>query len=242
MRPYFKPIFLTASLFLILLFIVAKSPARAGAAHFPTIEEVQQMIASALSPIQSSIQGLSNRVSNLETTVTPIPSEIAGLQATLTPIPGQIVALQNAPGKSLHVLDANNQDLGLYMSDNTANITTVFIPSLNRRATIVQNGLDRNALFYNSSDCTGTPYLYIANDDNHVIDIYSIGPGVYYEVKTGTSPITINSHSTYRYNQNTNLFECPAITQQISNAAYEAVQINLPFTEPIATPLQFRYQ
>src|SRR5216684_2761141 len=161
MKPYLKPILLTASLFLILLFIVAKSPARVGAAHFPTVEEVQQMITNALSPIQSSIQGISNRVSNLETTVTPIPSEIAGIQATLTPIPGQIAALQNTTGKSLRVLDANNQDLGIYMSDNTANITTVFIPSLNRRATIVQNGFDRNALLYNSSDCTGTPYYNI---------------------------------------------------------------------------------
>src|SRR5260221_12111196 len=168
-------------LFLLLSVLFVQFPRVAQAANLPQpfIADIQQMINTALAPFQSAQQALTTRVSNVEATVTPIPSKIAGIQATLTPIPGQIAALQNAPGKSLHVLDANNQDLGHYMSDNTANITTVFIPSLNRRATIVQNGLDRNALLYNSSDCTGTPYLYIANDDNHVIDIYSIGQGVY---------------------------------------------------------------
>jgi len=93
MRPYFKPVLLTASLFLILLFIVAKSPARAGAAHFPTFEEVQQMIATAISPLQTSVQSFTNRVSNLEATVTPIPGQIANIQAMLTPIPEQIAAV-----------------------------------------------------------------------------------------------------------------------------------------------------
>src|SRR6266566_2618580 len=90
MKPYFKPLLLTASLFLILLFIVAKSPIRAGAAHFPTIEEVQQMIATALSPVQSSLQALSNKVSNLETTVTPIPAQIANLQNRVSALETQI--------------------------------------------------------------------------------------------------------------------------------------------------------
>src|SRR5260370_7979559 len=90
MKPYFKPILLTASLLLFLLFIVAKSPARAGAAHFPTFEEVQQMIANALSPVQSSIQALSNRVSNLETTVTPIPAQVADLQKRVSALETQI--------------------------------------------------------------------------------------------------------------------------------------------------------
>ena len=90
MKPYFKLILLTVSLFLILLFIVAKSPVRAGAAHFPTIEEVQQMITNALSPFQTSVQSLTSRVSNLEATVTPMPGQIANIQASLTPIPGQI--------------------------------------------------------------------------------------------------------------------------------------------------------
>src|SRR5437899_2650977 len=90
MKPYFKPIFLTAFLFLILLFIVAKSPVRAGAAHFPTFEEVQQMIATALSPVQSSLQALSNRESNLETTVTPIPSQVGDLQKRVSALETQI--------------------------------------------------------------------------------------------------------------------------------------------------------
>ena len=48
------------------------------------------MIANALSPVQSSIQALSNRVSNLETTVTPIPAQVADLQKRVSALETQI--------------------------------------------------------------------------------------------------------------------------------------------------------
>ncbi len=48
------------------------------------------MIATALSPVQSSLQALSNKVSNLETTVTPIPAQIANLQNRVSALETQI--------------------------------------------------------------------------------------------------------------------------------------------------------
>jgi hypothetical protein len=228
-------------------FLFVQIPRVAQAANLPKpfIADIQQMINTALSPLQNSINGLTNRVSNLEATVTPIPGQIANIQATLTPIPGQINALQNASGKALRVLDANGNELGIYMSDNTGNITTFFIPSVNRRLTIAgDHPLDRWALLYNSTDCSGTPYIYATNNpDNHLNDIYSIGPNVYYEIKDHATPLNaLYVHSSYRFNSNTNQFECVGGYQQISDGAYEVQEVTLPFSEPIATPLQFRYQ
>src|SRR2546423_848308 len=96
MKHQLKPLLFTASLVIILL-LVTQTPVRASAANnpiFATIDAVQQMIATALSPVQSSINVLTNRVSNLEATVTPIPGQIANIQATLTPIPGEIQGIQ----------------------------------------------------------------------------------------------------------------------------------------------------
>src|SRR6266702_5759465 len=225
MRPYFKPVLLTTSLFLILLFIVAKSPVRAGAAHFPTVEEVQQMIANALSPIQSSIQGISNRVSNLETTVTSIPSEIAGIQATLTPIPGQIAALQNATGKSLHVLDANNQDLGLYMWDDDNLTTYVFITSLNRRVIIQDFQILRSVLFFSTPDCSGTPYVQV--NPNQLNDVYSVAPGKYF-VASINGRTGLNAQSRQAWISNT--LSCGSYVAGVGGVV-QVTSVNLPFSE-----------
>jgi hypothetical protein len=82
MNDRYKRILFTTPLLLILLLIFANSPARAASGNpiYATIQYVQNAISTALSPLQSSLLGLSNRVTNLEATVTPIPSEISDLQ------------------------------------------------------------------------------------------------------------------------------------------------------------------
>ncbi|HYT42191.1 MAG TPA: hypothetical protein VEP90_07585 [Methylomirabilota bacterium] len=58
MKPHYKPLLLTASLVLFLLLFFAHSPVRAAATNnpiFATIDAVQQMITTALSPLQTSI-------------------------------------------------------------------------------------------------------------------------------------------------------------------------------------------
>jgi TolA-binding protein len=96
MKPHFKNSVIPVSLLIIVLFLVTKSPTRAAAGNnpiFATIQYVQNAISTALSPIQSSVQELSNRVSNLEATVTPIPGQIADLQSHQSQIDQQITTL-----------------------------------------------------------------------------------------------------------------------------------------------------
>ncbi len=93
MKAHYKRILLPTSLLLIVLFLFAKVPARAASQNnlvFATIQYVQDAISTALSPIQTSIQGLSNRTTNLEATVTPIPSEISDLQKRVSALETQI--------------------------------------------------------------------------------------------------------------------------------------------------------
>src|SRR6266568_6521309 len=98
MKPHFKNSVIPVSLLIIVLFLFTKSPARAAAGNnpiFATIQYVQNAISTALSPIQGSVQGLSNRVGNLEATVTPIPGQIINLQTTQNNQTSQITGLTN---------------------------------------------------------------------------------------------------------------------------------------------------
>ena len=267
MKPQLKPVFLTASLVLILLLFFVHSPVRAAATNnpiFATMDAVQQMLTTALSPIQSSLQGLSSRVTNLEATVTPIPGEIANIQATLTPIPGHIAALQthqsqtdqtltaiqntqasqgsqinslqNNLGKTIHVLDAHNQDLGLYMWDDDNLTTYILVPSLNRRVIIQDLQLPRTVLFFSSTDCTGTPYVQI--NPNQINDVYSLAPGDYFEATVGTRT-GLNAQSRQAWNNNT--LSCGSYVAGVGGVVPVA-PVSLPFSEPLSTPLQYRYQ
>ncbi len=162
MKPYFKPILLTAFLLLILLFIVAKSPVRAGAAHFPTFEEVQQMIANALSPIQSSIQGISNRLSNLEATITPIPSEIAGVQATLTPIPGEIAGILT------HQTQTDQSIANLQQGQS--NITSQY-NDLSKRVSDLEQNATHSAKAISFFTGLSSGQYYNPNQESSIIDV-----------------------------------------------------------------------
>jgi len=197
---------------------------------------VQQMIATALSPLQTSMQGLTTRVSNLEATVTPIPGQIANIQATLTPIPGQIAALQNKSGKSIHVLDANNQDLGLYMWDDDNLTTYVFVPSINRKVIIQDFQIPRTVLFFASTDCTGTPYVQV--NPNQLNDVYSVAPDDYF-VASANGRTGLNAQSRQAWASNT--LSCGSYVAGVGGVV-QVTPVTLPFSEPIATPLQFRYQ
>jgi hypothetical protein len=247
MRPYFKPILLTTSLFLILLFIVAKSPARAGAAHFPTIEEVQQMIATALSPVQSSMQALSNRVSNLETTVTPIPAQIANLQNRVftlesvltTPTPTLL------PQKVLKTFDNNDNELGLYVDrqigSQNQHIDEFFYVPLGKIVVLVdhQIGITRDDVWYQSSDCTGTAYAPMDERSywSKVNEIVTAGPGKYYTIDRGPGS-TVSLNSLQRYDGSA----FPCLNATAHDTAWSLTPVTLPFTEPIALPLQYKYQ
>ena len=128
-----KRLLVLISLFLFLSVLFVQFPRVAQAANLPQpfIDDIQQMINTALVPFQSAQQALITRVSNLEATVTPIPSEIAGLQATLTPIPGEITALQTHQAQTDQTLanqGAQINTLSTQVSSLTASLTPIPTP------------------------------------------------------------------------------------------------------------------
>src|SRR6266566_2156777 len=77
MKPQIKPILFTTLFALLLFLLYSQSPVKAAVQNnpiFATIDYVQNAISTALSPIQSSIQTLTNRVNNLEASITPVPT------------------------------------------------------------------------------------------------------------------------------------------------------------------------
>src|SRR6059058_1469101 len=117
MKARYKHIVLTTSLVVILLFIFAKSQAKAAQNNpiFATVDYVNNAISSALSPIQTSINTITGRVSHIEATVTPILGQIANLQnhqtqtdqaissiqASTSALGNSVNTLQNAPSKAI---------------------------------------------------------------------------------------------------------------------------------------------
>lgn len=82
---------------------------------FATVQEVQQMIADALAPIQSTINDLSNRLSAAENTLSPIPTEIVSLQlssatmsAAIADLQARVAALENPPHPPVGLSDDFN--------------------------------------------------------------------------------------------------------------------------------------
>ena len=165
-------------------------------------------------------------------------ASIASLSATLSPIPGQITNLQNtAAGKSLHVFDANNQELGILESLDLGQITVysttsgelIHINSING----VPNIGFQPEEFYTSADCSGT--AYISNSDIADKLLFNVR-GTYMQVNNSASPQTLTIHSqsnsqTCEFNDNF----------QESNLRPLTPTSN-PYQNPVAFPLQYKYQ
>jgi uncharacterized phage infection (PIP) family protein YhgE len=112
----------------ITLLMTISSKTEAAKKVYTTIEAVQQMIATAIAPVNTSLNGLSNRVTNLETTISPVPSQIASLQnkqnqmdtrlttveTVFTPLPGQV-----------HQLQQQNSNLTSQVSDLSEKVGTL---------------------------------------------------------------------------------------------------------------------
>ncbi len=253
MKPPFKNTIISVSLLLIVLFLFTKSPARAAAGNnpiFATIDVVQQMIATAFSPIQSSVQGLSNRVGNLEATVTPIPGQITNLQTTqnnqtsqITGLTNRVSALENTStsGKQFVLYDANNQRLGILLDgaglSAGGKVYTFYNEKLEK--IISFNGIDiipAIAANYTTNDCSGTAYVG-EGYNNYLFSV--AGGGGYAVVDTNTSPTSKLIRSYFDYGLAT-----PGCSQinQIMNNLVPLIQVSYPYQNTIATPLDIKYQ
>jgi hypothetical protein len=223
------------------LLAIARTPVNAAPSNnpiFATVQDVQNAINAALAPIQNAIADLQTQQAN---------------QAT------QISNLQSATSKSLKVYDANGQELGLLVNHNsrTGNLLfdMVYSPALNRFIYLYESSFGfANVFFggfanivtasYQSSDCTGTPYQVAPPSDFHNSDTDSIlpfTPQIYYEFTDAEGPSTITTNSDGSWNAATNQFVCVSQTRT-DVTAYQLHQVNLPFSAPIAQPLQFKYQ
>jgi hypothetical protein len=134
------------------------------------------------------------------------------------------------------VYDNNNQYLGI-MTNLDSDEIDLFIPSLSSIFTYETSysdycGDELQALF-ESNDCSGTPY---ADDPYPVIYDFSPTPrggGFYKTDYTGKKTFTPGSHYNFSC-------ECEVNTFYPSAEYYPWIQVQMPFTTPVAMPLRFK--
>lgn len=220
------------------LLAIARTPVNAAPSSnpiFATIQDVQNAINAALAPIQNAIADLQSQQAN---------------QAT------QISNLQNSSSKSLKVYDANGNELGALVNhDGYADI--IYSSSLKKFVYIADNEYEEstgdnsntsdtngiankiNPLYYQSSDCTGTPYWtsYNFNANN----VMSFSPTEYYVFHT-SEPFARFTVESFRYwNTATKSSSC-VVGASSDFQGWQLYPVTLPFSTPIAQPLQFKYQ
>src|SRR6266540_3041297 len=152
---------------------------------FATIEQVQQMINNALSPLTARLNNHEGRIATLESnlTVTPSPSP------SITPSPTPIVS------KSIKVFDASNQELGIFINgDPDERAMALFIEDLQKAVHIdTRNGnvgMWTN-VYFTSSDCTGQAYSTSGSYwYNYIISVGGIKYYTFTSTFRSTQPIS----------------------------------------------------
>jgi hypothetical protein len=227
-----KILSIAAFLLLISLFAIVRPPARAAANPvFATFQYVDNAISTTLSPIQSAIASLQTQQAN---------------QAT------QISKLQNSTGKQFKVYDANGQELGLLISHTvpTVGVTTVYSTALHRfmfldlePGSIDGSFYNNVTTFYQSTDCTGTKYAFAddVNRNNTYDDLMPASPSAYYIIPDSEAPTTVSLNSEQSWYSALNKLVCIGEIRGATQV-YQLQQVDLPFSIPLAAPLQFKYQ
>jgi hypothetical protein len=224
------------------LLAIARTPVNAAPSNnpiFATIQDVQDAINAALAPIQ-------NAIADLQTQQTNQASQISDLQTQQQNQAQQITSLQNSTGKALHVYDANGQDLGI-----AAN-SSIFIPSLSRFISFLFNSNavagsypDQGYIYFSSTDCTGPAYI-VPSDANPPTTTSNVltFDGQHFYIYPNLAPSTqITVGSAYYWDHNYNQPRCsPNPIDNQPHKAYTLQQVKLPFTTPVAWPLQYKYQ
>jgi len=205
--------------------------------------------ATPTNPIYSTIQYVDNAIS---TALSPIKSAIASLQSQQANQATQISNLQNSSGKALHVYDANGQDLGI-SEYHSGFANHIYSPVLQRfiylyfANSYIDGDFDPGATgstaYYQSSDCTGTPYslALFANPNSYTSDLLPVSSQAFYIIPNSESPTTVSINSYLQWDTGSSQAICHLYS--LPNAqAYQLQKINLQFTVPIALQLQYKYQ
>jgi hypothetical protein len=216
------------------LLVIARTPVHAASSNnpiFATIQDVQNAINAALAPIQSTIADLQTQQAN---------------QAT------QISNLQSASNKALHVYNANGQDLGISTFHSGA-ANTIYSPTLQRFIYLYftdssidgdfNTGATGSTAYYQSTDCTGTPYTLplFANPDGWTSDLIPVSPQAFYIIPDHAPTTTVSINSALQWDTSSHQSLCHFYSLP-NTQAYQLQTVSLPFTTPLALPLQFKYQ
>jgi hypothetical protein len=155
------------------------------------------------------------------------------------------------PGQTLHLLDANNQDLGVFVDlinpDSSNREFHTYLPALgavarfysdadHRIAKFVYSGLPGGEVWYTGSACTGTPSSAYSFLENYTLTAVTLVPGgnKYF---IGTNDIgttrTWNSHLTDS--------GCKEISPE-THVTYALQEVTPSFVEPIVWPLKLVQQ
>ena len=152
------------------------------------------------------------------------------------------------PGSSLnlYVLDSDNQEIGLLINQNQAEFL-LFSPELNRLInlnTFFNQVGNNTALLYESSDCTGTPYLPVDLNWNYNTFynwVLRFNPTQYYIFDQTKSPVVRSLGSQANWDYNLNQVNC-TLDNRPNISVHELVPITFPFNIPLSLPLKLKYQ
>jgi hypothetical protein len=132
----------------------------------------------------------------------------------------------------INVYDANGQFLGIFLGYNQG--VSVFVPSLNAATGISEtNGAITVApyLFFESTDCTGKPFMYPSATYN----LSRVGADNY--LGEHIAPIQLQMHS------QSNNGTCSQASDTFRPTVVPAQKVTeLPFTVPVALPMRFDYR
>jgi len=216
------------------LLAIARTPVHAAPSNnpiFASIQDVQNAINAALAPIQNAIADLQTQQAN---------------QAT------QISNLQSASNKALHVYDANGQDLGI-STFHSGSANHIYSPTLQRFIYLYftdssidcdfDPGATGSSAYYQSTDCTGTPYTLtlFADPNSYTSDLIPIDTQTFYIIPDHAPTTTVSINSVLQWDTSSHQALCHLYA--LPNAqVYQLQPVSLPFTVPLALPLQFKYQ
>ena len=134
----------------------------------------------------------------------------------------------------IHVYDKNNQYLGIMVELNRWELVT-FLPSLSATWELDYDdeGLCGEA-FFDSADCSGTAYIDLPLPS--MVDLSNSAIGGFYKPD-------YNGKRTFAPGSAINSMDCQCQVGAIPSAEYyPLIQVQMPFTTPIALPLSFKVE
>lgn len=155
------------------------------------------------------------------------------------------------PGMNLHLYDANNQDLGIYIGPDPVNFADrsykVLDPSSSTFFTVVpffspfvtdqwaRLVTPSNGIKYEAVDCQGMPSYDSVVYDLQTLKAVVYGPGgpKYYKATSNTP-----TQTTVRSWAETDNGQCHNYGSPLEIMAYPLAEVTLPFSEPLALPLR----